>query len=639
MALPPCSLFPGTFATATQVGYNQTATGQNTITSTWVDPHGNPVVNTVTLVWKNYPYLSITSVASSSLAKVGDPLRITIKIIGNGAALQPKPIDVLLLLDNSGSMGVTSDSTSRISQSKIAAVNFINQMKQGKDRVGVIFYDKNTYPSFSVYVPLTYDLTSAKNNISAYTRSATNGYHTRTRYALYEAITLMKGWSSDRDSVKAIILMTDGVWSMEGDPLARGTGFDMTFGSSETDRTGLHSIWAGNVNPINMNAAPYRYFDDLGGGTAITGSRSDVPNGQPCDNTYKNKTDGKTYSYLPNSSSCAGWVSESTTNQETQLTTTKTLTYYTNAEFSNQNMSVYANSSKIRVYSIGFGSDITGDISNVLTIISNANAGFYVPASDSASLTAMYTKIAGDLNVQAGGHTTMDMNFGTLSVNNTLMSNVTDYLNYTALPAGGRIPGLPTDSTYVDKYHTNPDTTITDYGSYTRDDTQNWTATSRDLSFDVGTMQLNDTWQTTFQFNLTGAGKLDLFGPGSGSAITFTDSTTGATQSAFIPSIPVTVLKNLVNTGFGSDTLLVDNLNINTGASGTNILMLNWSTLYTGPQAASGVSLNLYSIVSIPVATRLPSGLPNQYFRLRPALSVRQRPIHIAWIPVHGRAV
>ena len=50
-------------------------------------------------------------------------------------------------------------------------------------------------------------------------------------------------------------------------PLARGTGFVTTsFSTSETDRGGLHSIWAGNIIPSVTTM--YRYFPDLGGGTA-----------------------------------------------------------------------------------------------------------------------------------------------------------------------------------------------------------------------------------------------------------------------------------------------------------------------------------------------------------------------------------
>ncbi len=133
-------------------------------------------------------------------------------------------------------------------------------------------------------------------------------------------------------------------------------------------------------------------------------------------------------------------------------------------------MSIYANSSKIRVYSIGYGSDITGDISTVLNIISNANAAFYQPASDSNALNALYTKIAGDLIVQAGGSTTLDLNLGTITVDGVSGKNSYDYLNYTAIPVGGRAvgSGKSTDSTYVDMYHTNMDNSLTDYYHYIR---------------------------------------------------------------------------------------------------------------------------------------------------------------------------
>jgi len=571
--------YPGTFVTYGQTGYNATATGQASVTALWTDLNGNQIQRTVPLIWKNYPYLSISSSASSTNAKVGDNLTVSVRIKGDGAALQPKPIDVLLLLDNSGSMGSTTDSSSRINQSQAAAINFINKMTQGKDRVGVIFYDKNTYPSpgFSVYVPLTYDLASVKTAINSYTRTAAQetGYHTRTRYALYEAITLMNSWNN-RASVRAIIHMTDGVWSMEGDPLARGTGFDMSFLSSETDRAGLHSVWAGNL-PLqtNMNTAPYRYFDDLGGGTAITGSRNDVPSGQLCDNTYRSS--GKTYYYSPDSSSCTGWASDK--NEATQLTTTTTLTYYTNAESSNQNMSVYAASSKIRIYSIGFGGAITGDISSVLSIISNSTGAYYQPASDSTKLNALYTQIAGDLNEQAGGNTQLVMNLDKITVDNAT-ENVGNYLNYTYAPP---------KSTYVYKFNVSSEgTTKQDYYSYTRDDTNNWSL-YKNLSFNVGTMKLNDVWETSFTFNLTHNGTLMLFGPGSGSIVSFTDASTGKTTTGFIPSLLITVRNSTIVTGLGGNLLLVDQLKrIDSGSADQNIVRIQWNTTYTGPAASGG---------------------------------------------------
>ena len=147
------------------------------------------------VTWKNYPYLSASTSVTPLTVEINKTIDVTIEFRGDGWALQPRPIDVLLLLDNSGSMGTSTNNNSGLSQSKRAAITFINQMVPGRDRVGVIFYDKKTYPNFSVYVPLTYDLDSVKNTISGYTRSDTKGYHTRTRYALYQGISLMNIWN------------------------------------------------------------------------------------------------------------------------------------------------------------------------------------------------------------------------------------------------------------------------------------------------------------------------------------------------------------------------------------------------------------------------------------------------------------
>ena len=137
-------------------------------------------------------------------------------------------------------------------------------------------------------------------------------------------------------------------------------------------------------------------------------------------------------------------------------------------------------------------------------------------------------------------------------------------------------------------FHTNPDGSIKDYYNYTRDDTQNWTPAKKDLSFAIGTMKLNDTWQTSFAFNLTYNGTLVLFGPGSGSSISFTDSSTGNTQTSQLDSKTVSVYQSVVNTGFGTKTLLVDQLKFVQGASpDPNIWTIQWNTTYTGASVAA----------------------------------------------------
>lgn len=576
------NFIPGKFAVAGPT-FNATATGQMIVSANWTKPDGTLITKDVTLVWKNYPYISTLSEGDCGNSHVGDKVNITIQLYGDGAALQPKPIDVLLLLDNSGSMGTTTDPNSKLSQSKTAAINFVNGMTPGKDRVGVIFYDKKSFETpFSFYEPLTYDLTSVKNNLTAYSRTQTAGYHTRTRYALYEAITRMNSWN-DRNSVRAIIHMTDGAWSMEGDPLARGVGYPMTFESSETDRAGLHSIWAGTVTGVNNK---FRYFNDLAGGTAVIGSRSDVPNGQKCDN-------GR----LPSDTLCNGWASD--TYETSQQTATKSLTYYTNAESSNQNMSVYAASSKIRVYSIGYGSAITAgsDTAKVLEIISNATGAYYQAAPDATALNALYKKITGDLQETAGGNTEAVLDFGSVKINDDPALDIRDYMNYTFVPG---------ESTFINKSNITPSGVYRQMISQTRDDTEAWKA--RTMSFDVGTIKLNETWRGTFTLNLTAPGKIDLFGP-TGSSITFRDAASGATQTGFIPARQCRVGVG-VNPNLGTYTLMVDNLSFVAGSDpvpNTNNWIVKWNTSYNGAEQVTDAVL--YRVHGDTQWTTLPGGL------------------------------
>ena len=59
----------------------------------------------VLLTWKNYPYLSAYTSVSPPMVPVNGTVNVTVKLTGDGWALQPNPIDAVLLIDRSGSMG------------------------------------------------------------------------------------------------------------------------------------------------------------------------------------------------------------------------------------------------------------------------------------------------------------------------------------------------------------------------------------------------------------------------------------------------------------------------------------------------------------------------------------------------------
>ncbi|MEN6395581.1 MAG: hypothetical protein ABFC78_03760, partial [Methanoregula sp.] len=255
--------------------------------------------------------------------------------------------------------------------------------------------------------------------------------------------------------------------------------------------------------------------------------------------------------------------------------------YYTypDGQATNQNMAVYAKNHNVRLYMIAFAaseSALGSQAKEDMKTLASSTGGFYEYAPDGDALTAIYTKIAGELNEQAGGSTVVAMNFGTIKVVNVSdYADIGDYLDYR----------------YSDPVSTNIHmfNKTSDYYRYTRSDIPNWTPTKKELSFDVGTIKLNDTWQTTMMFNLTQNGTLVLFGPDHCSRVSFTDASTGKTTSGCIPSLMVDVRSDSGTKGLDSNTLLVDPINVVLGVSSDpNIIRLQWNTTYAGPTASSG---------------------------------------------------
>ena len=120
---------PGSFTTVGNPGYNATATGQCIVNATWRNS-----TKKLPVTWKNYPYLSVSTTVTPLTVEINKTIDVTIEFRGDGWALQPRPIDVLLLLDNSGSMGTSTDINFRVISIKTAAITFINQMYRKRSR-------------------------------------------------------------------------------------------------------------------------------------------------------------------------------------------------------------------------------------------------------------------------------------------------------------------------------------------------------------------------------------------------------------------------------------------------------------------------------------------------------------------------
>ncbi|MDN7026247.1 VWA domain-containing protein, partial [Methanoculleus sp. FWC-SCC1] len=434
----------------------------------------------------NYPYLSVETSVSPETVAVNGTIDTTIRLRGDGWALQPDPIDVMLVIDRSGSM--SGDSPTRISCAKAAAKTFVARMDPAKDQIGVVSYSSGSTLDLS----LTYDHSMVNGIIDGLNA---NGY-TATRKALYTSIQeMIANPNPDPDAVQAIILMTDGEFNYYGDPLARGRGHD----SNHRD---FDDRWYKDQKWNSVRTDRYTFFSGLGG-------------------TY---------------------------DQDGGL-------------FTEQNMSIYASNNNIRLYTISFSDNISDGSTtwNTLETLAEATGGKHYHAEGGEELTQVYTEIAGELKVEAGVNTTMHVCFQSVEVNGTSVSgdDVFDYVY------------VPEISTRI--YSSYNGTDIMGY----HDDTPNWTA-SRTLHFDIGTVRLNQVWETTFRLQVLADGNINVFG--SGSTITFND---GA-DALNLPDLFVTAIPGLTNTGVETGTLDVANLRCTGSGPYLDFLPLAWDLTYTG---------------------------------------------------------
>ncbi|WP_214083789.1 VWA domain-containing protein [Methanoculleus sp.] len=234
---------PGAFTTDRDApGWSDTATGTATVRATW----GN-VSRNIVLTWKNYPYLSVETAVSPETVAVNDTVDITIRLRGDGWALHPDPIDVVLCTDRSGSM--LYDDPDRMHSVREAAKMFVDQFSENYDRAATVSFGRDGYISrpgansgISTYeidndysyprtyddhatldIGLTYDFPAVKDALDG----VVPDHGTPLRHGLKVSIGHLVAGAND-GSVRAVVLLTDGDYNWYGDPLARGSGSTYT---------------------------------------------------------------------------------------------------------------------------------------------------------------------------------------------------------------------------------------------------------------------------------------------------------------------------------------------------------------------------------------------------------------------------
>jgi Mg-chelatase subunit ChlD len=424
---------PGTFEVYGEPHFTKKASASCNVRAQW-----SSVQRSQKIEWKNYPILYAETSSYPPQVYVGNYTYITLKLKGDGFAIVPDPIDVVLCTDRSGSM--LYDNPDRMYSVREAGKAFVNEMSSTRDQVGIVTFGRKgsiSRPGYNSGIS-----TSEINNVYIYPRSyadyatidksLTNNFAdvrnemdkilpdhgTPMRYAVYKSVKDIVA-NGRGNSVRAIIVLSDGDYNWYGDPLGRG------YGSTTTDPT--------SYGDLTTN---YRKFTDI----------------------------------------------------------------------SQQNLTNYAKDNDIKIFSIGYASQISSGGRNTLRVLAEGTGGRYYDGN-AANINQIYEDIAGELQTEAGADITIAMDFGTITVDGTAVDNTgNQVLEYQYAP------NPPYESTKTIRYFSGNTTQI----NYPISDDRTMWNLHHTLSFTVGKINLGDYWQTQFRLKVNKNGVVDIFGPNSG---------------------------------------------------------------------------------------------------------------------------
>jgi hypothetical protein len=238
---------------------------------------------------------------------------------------------------------------------------------------------------------------------------------------------------------------------------------------------------------------------------------------------------------------------------------------------------------KIHIYTIQYVSSANGcstpdtKVTQMHTLADNAG-GIPFCCTNKDEVNLALDTIKQNLSTIAGVNTQMTLDFSNVQINSTTYNGtmtggqVFDYVHINA--------GLP--GQYINHTKSNVDkdgrTSIiwTDGNQSVVDQSNEWTAANNyQLKFNIGTIRIDETWETTFRLNVTKEGLIQLFGPGS--TITYTGGSPG---NLALPATYINSLNASTPLGLGSGELDLSNLIV--PSTVTDSIPVQWNISYSG---------------------------------------------------------
>ncbi|MDK2862469.1 MAG: hypothetical protein PWQ46_179, partial [Methanomicrobiaceae archaeon] len=509
------------------------ATGSVAIQATW---QGNNAATTVE--FRNYPYLSVNVTVDPEVVKVNDSVTVTIQLIGDGYALQKRPIDVVLCTDRSGSMLQNTTTNPNYDRSNYndrrnyewvqqesvddrmvhamqAAKVFVSQMESSKDRIGLVSFGQ-----------------SGETDLDDYWGKFWAGNDYKWTYSWWWGYRWVDDSSDDIGYIDAHYHNPQ----TYSDFATRDLELTHTYTNVDTKienwlpsggtpmREGLYQAVQMIVENPRDKGDPVKAIVLLTDGEWNTGGN-------------------------PEGGSGAVWLPNAGTGSVID----------------------YAKSKGIKIFTIALGNEPNHD---ELSSYANKTGGKFYSATAGDDLTQVYEDIATKLQEAAGVNTTMNLEFGTVRVNSTPTSDVFEYEH------------LDPVSTRMIKYWTDNKTTI--WGPVCENQGTDWQG-DKILSFDVGDIYLNQTWETTFRLKVLKEGNIDIFG--NGSVIRF-NGTEGESEVG-LPHTFITARLNLTETDVSAAQIELTRESLNTDDPG--ILVPTWGLSYTGNRSVTQKILYQFS--------------------------------------------